>query len=65
MVFWYCLVVGICECIYVCAYSYSIYCTVPSILTLTVAYYLRACDEVGGVWGLWKSESSMFCVCCL
>lgn len=32
---------------------------------VTVTYYLRACDKVGGVWGLWKSESSMFCVCCL
>lgn len=39
-----------------------VYCIVPTIvpgfLTLTVMYYLRACDEVGGAWGLWKSESS-------
>lgn len=44
----YCLVIGMCECINVCAYSYSVYCIVPGFLTLTVTYYLRACDELGG-----------------
>lgn len=37
-----------------------VYCIVP-----TIVPGFLACDEVGGDWGLWKSESSKFCICCL